>query len=129
MVKQTLTTLVLAAGALLSAQALAEPADYNGTWSVQLLSESGSCDRSANYTIAVEDGRVRYLPSGNEARVSVSGQVGPDGNVSIGVRQGLGSADASGRLGAGSGSGTWKVSMLGCTGRWTAQRRTTTAKR
>jgi hypothetical protein len=129
MVKQTLTTLVLAAGALLSAQALAEPADYNGTWSVQLVSESGSCDRSANYTIAVEDGRVRYLPSGNEARVSVSGQVGPGGNVSIGVRQGLGSADASGRLGAGSGSGTWKVSMLGCTGRWTAQRRTTTAKR
>jgi hypothetical protein len=129
MVKQTLTTLVLAAGALLSAQALAEPTDYNGTWSVQLVTESGSCDRSANYTIAVEDGRVRYLPSGNEARVSVSGQVGPDGNVSIGVRQGLGSADASGRLGAGSGSGTWKVSMLGCSGRWTAQRRTTTAKR
>ena len=129
MVKQTLTTLVLAAGALLSAQALAEPADYNGTWSVQLVSESGSCDRSANYTIAVEDGRVRYLPSGNEARVSVSGQVGPGGNVSIGVRQGLGSADAYGRLGAGSGSGTWKVSMLGCSGRWTAQRRTTTAKR
>ena len=129
MVKQTLTTLVLAAGALLSAQALAEPADYNGTWSVQLVSESGSCDRSASYTIAVEDGRVRYLPSGNEARISVSGQVGPGGSVTIGVRQGLGSADASGRLGAGSGSGTWKVSMLGCSGRWTAQRRTSTAQR
>ena len=129
MVKQTLTSLVLAAGALLSTQALAEPADYNGTWSVQLVSESGSCDRSASYTIAVEDGRVRYVPSGNEARISVSGQVGSGGAVFIGVRQGLGSADASGRLGAGSGSGTWKVSVLGCSGRWTAQRRTSTAKR
>ena len=127
--KQPLTSLVLAASALLSTQALAEPADYNGTWSVQLVSESGSCDRSASYTIAVEDGRVRYLPSGNEARISVSGQVGPGGSVTIGVRQGLGSADASGRLGAGSGSGTWKVSMLGCSGRWTAQRRTSTAQR
>jgi hypothetical protein len=129
MVKQTLTTLVLAASALHAAQAFAEPADYNGTWSVQLVTEAGSCDRSANYTIAVEDGRVRYLPSGNQARVSVSGRVGPSGTVTIGVHQGLGSADASGRLRAGSGSGTWKVAMLGCTGRWTAQRRATTAQR
>src|ERR687898_2792106 len=129
MVKQILTALVVAAGALHSTQALAEPAHYDGTWSVQLVTESGSCDRSASYTIAVEDGRVRYVPSGNEARVSVSGQVGPGGTVAIGVHQGLGSADASGRLGADSGSGTWKVSMLGCSGRWTAQRRTTTAKR
>jgi len=129
MVKQILTTLVLAAGALASAQASAEPADYNGTWSVQLMTESGSCDRSASYTLAVEDGRVRYIPSGNEARISVSGQVGPSGSVSIGVRQGLGGADASGRLQGGSGSGTWKVAMLGCSGRWTAQRRTSTAQR
>jgi hypothetical protein len=129
MLKQTLTPLVLAAGALLSAQALAEPADYNGTWSVQLVTESGSCDRSASYTIAVEDGRIRYVPSGNEGRISVSGQVGSNGSIAIGVRQGFGSADASGRLGSGSGSGTWKVAMIGCTGRWTAQRRTTTAQR
>ena len=91
------------------------------------MSESGSCDRSASYTIAVEDGRVRYLPSGNEARISVSGQVGPGGSVTIGVRQGLGSADASSMVSR-LREGTWKVSMLGCTGRWTAQRRTTTAK-
>ena len=127
MAKQILTAALLAA---LSAPALAEPAGVNGTWSVQLVTESGSCERQASYTIAVEDGRIRYVPSGQESRISVSGQVGEGGTVSIGVRQGLGSADASGQLrGSGSGSGTWKVSMLGCAGRWTAQRRSTTAQR
>ena len=129
MVKQTSTTLMLAAGVLVSAPALAEPGDYNGTWTVSLVTESGSCERSSSYTLAVEDGRVRYLPSGNETKISMSGQVGSGGNVSIDVRQGLGSAAASGRLQAGSGSGTWKIAMLGCTGRWTAQRRTSTAQR
>ncbi len=121
---------LLAAALPFAAPALAEPAGFNGTWSVQLVTEAGSCDRQSSYTIAVEDGRIRYVPSGNEGRISVSGQVGEGGNVSIGVRQGLGSADASGQLrGSGSGSGTWKVAMLGCTGRWTAQRRSATAQR
>ncbi len=81
------------------------------------------CDRSDSYAVFVENGRVR--PAG-DASTSVSGQVGANGAVNLDIRRGLARADASGRLQATSGSGTWRVSMVGCSGRWTAQRRVTT---
>ena len=44
------------------AAVLASPAmagDFDGTWSVQLVTESGMCDAQYSYTLAVRDGQVR----------------------------------------------------------------------
>jgi len=60
--------------------------------------------------------------------VSVFGQVGPSGSVSLALQKSGVQGTASGRLSGASGSGSWAVSPLGCSGRWTAQRRTLTAQ-
>ncbi len=129
MQKRTVVALAFGAGLIGLSGAMAasaKPEGFNGTWSVQLVTDEGSCDRSYSYAVAVENGRVR--PAG-DASTSVSGQVGANGAVNLDIRRGLARADASGRLQATSGSGTWRVSMVGCSGRWTAQRRSVTADR
>ena len=129
MQKRTVVALAFAAGLIGSNGAIAasaKPDGFNGTWSVQLVTDEGSCDRSYSYAVAVENGRVR--PAG-DASTTVSGQVGANGAVSLDIRRGIARADASGRLQANAGSGTWRVSMVGCSGRWTAQRRSVTADR
>ena len=123
MLKQALAILTLAAGPLSASNpALAEAPDFNGTWTVQLVTETGVCSGSSSYTVAIQDGQVRLASAGGSA--SITGQIGADGSVGLNVRQGPASGSASGRLRSSSGSGTWKASSL-CSGRWVAQRRST----
>jgi hypothetical protein len=123
MLKSSVAALVLCAALPASLQpAAAEGRGFNGTWSVQLVTESGMCDNRYTVSLAIADGDVRVASAG-EGGATVSGRIGPDGNVGLTVRHGSTSGAASGRLQANSGSGTWNVSAL-CSGRWTAQRRT-----
>ncbi len=95
----------------------------DGLWSVELVTESGSCDPSYSASVAIENGSVRPLSGG----ATVSGQVSPSGQVNLDIRKSIAQAAASGRLSEKSGSGTWSLAMLGCQGRWTASKRTQTA--
>ena len=124
MLRKTVVALTLSAGAILSGSALAEPAKFDGTWSVSLVSSGGLCGSGASSTLMVQNGSVRAGGSG----VSVSGQVGSSGSVSLALQKSGVQGTASGRLSGSSGSGSWSVSSLGCSGRWTAQRRTLTAQ-
>jgi hypothetical protein len=124
MLKQTLAALAVSTGLILSDSALAEADKFDGTWSVQLVAEAGLCGSSAGQTLTVQEGRVRAGGSG----VSVSGQIGPSGSVSLVLQKGPAEGSASGKLSGAAGSGTWKVARLGCSGSWTAQRRTLTAQ-
>src|SRR5918998_4976386 len=122
MLKQTLAALTLAAAPFTASNpALAEAADFDGTWTVQLVTETGVCSGSS-YTVAIQDGQVRLASAGGSA--SITGQISTDGSVGLNVRQGPASGSASGRLRSSTGSGTWKASSL-CSGRWAAQRRST----
>jgi hypothetical protein len=119
----------LSLGFAFTGGALAASGQNNdGTWSVRLVTEAGSCDSSYNYAITVQNGAVRYQPKPGEAPTSVSGQIGPDGVVSLGFHRSIAKADAYGRLNGRSGAGTWQLAMLGCSGRWTAHKRTRTAE-
>ena len=111
---------------LSSFAAVAGPAQTgrDGLWHVQLVTESGSCDATYTAAVAIENGSVRPLQSNG---ATVSGQVGPNGDVNLDIRKSLAQAAASGRLNEKSGSGTWRLAMLGCQGRWTASKRTQTA--
>ncbi len=121
MSQTTLAASVLAASLALCAPALADPARFDGTWSVHLVTNSGACDASSSATLTVSQGQVRAASTG----VSVSGQVRSGGSVSLALQKGLAQGSASGKLSSTSGAGTWTVSTVGCSGRWTAQRRFT----
>ena len=91
---------------------------------MQLAGGGGLCGSGASSTLMVQNGSVRAGAPG----VSVSGQVGPSGSVSLALQKSGVQGTASGKLSGSSGSGSWSVSSLGCSGRWTAQRRTVTAQ-
>ncbi|MCJ2070999.1 hypothetical protein MKK75_19770 [Methylobacterium sp. J-030] len=111
----------LAAGLALPicAAASTEPGTHNGTWSVELVTESGLCNARYSYALAIREGQVQLVSGG--AGVRVNGHVGPDGLVGLNVSNGAATGTGTGRLQAGTGAGTWKVSSL-CSGRWTARR-------
>jgi hypothetical protein len=121
--KHIVIALALVTGGALSGTALAEPAKFDGTWSVSLVSSGGLCGSGASSTLTVQNGSVR-----GGSGVSVSGQVGSSGSVSLALQKSGVQGSASGTLSGSSGSGSWSVSSLGCSGRWTAQRRTVTAQ-
>ena len=107
--------------ALWGASASAAPVN-DGRWAVRMVTDLGVCDKSYNYVIAVENGRVRYIPQDSDAPPSVSGQVSPTGAVSLDIHKGIARVAASGSLNGQAGSGSWKLGIL-CSGRWTAQKR------
>lgn len=120
--------LTLAAG--LSTQALlpaaaGDGANFDGNWTVQLVTESGGlCESSYSYSLTVQDGQIRPVSKAASNGATVSGRVGTDGSVGLNVSTSSANGSASGRLQARGGSGTWKVASF-CSGRWTARRSTT----
>lgn len=118
------TAMALGLGITLIGSAWAAPAArHDGTWSVRMVTDSGVCDASYNYSIAIENGSVRYLQSPGDSPTTVSGRIAPDGDVDLDIRRSIAKVDAEGRLNGKSGSGTWRLGMLGCEGRWNAQKR------
>ena len=114
---------IVFAGIVLGASAAsAAPGDFGGRWAVRMVTDSGFCDASYNYLIAIEDGRVRYIPQDSDPAPSVSGQVSPDGAVNLDIRKSIARVSATGRLKGSAGSGSWRLPGL-CTGRWTALKR------
>ncbi|GBU16604.1 MULTISPECIES: hypothetical protein [Methylobacterium] len=112
----------LASGPAVEKAGAAEAGGFNGTWSVELVTDSGLCDSRYRYSVAVNEGSVQLVSASDGARMS--GRVGSDGTVGLSVSNGTASGAVSGRLLAQTGSGTWKVSAL-CSGRWTARRQNT----
>src|SRR3954469_13472021 len=87
MLRTSVVALALSAGVILSGAALADPAKFDGTWSVSLVANGGFCGSGASSTLMVQNGSVRAGGSG----VSVSGQ-GPGHRV----RQAVGPLDGRG---------------------------------
>ncbi len=117
----------IAFGLSLVAASSASAQPHDGTWSVRMVTDAGSCDPSYSYSVAVTNGQFRQLQAAGDAPTTVNGQIGPDGNVALDIRRSIAQASAYGRLGGKSGSGTWRLNMLGCQGRWTALKRSQTA--
>src|SRR3954469_15195931 len=117
MLTKTFAALAFTTGVILSGSILADPAKFDGTWSVSLVSSGGLCGSGASSTLTVQNGSVR-----GGSGVSVSGQVGQGGSVSLALQKSVVQGSASGTLAGSSGSGSWSVSSLGCSGHWTARR-------
>src|SRR6188472_2078156 len=100
----------LAAAAILSASALPASApafaksNYDGQWSVLIVTQKGTCDRAYRYPVKIDNGSVGYA---GEASFNVSGKVGDNGAVTVRVARGSQSANGQGRLSSTDGSGQW----------------------
>src|SRR5438045_4102008 len=59
MLMKTLATLAFTTGVILSGSALADPAKFDGTWSVSLVGNGGLCGSGTSSTLTVQNGSVR----------------------------------------------------------------------
>lgn len=100
----------------------AKAAGYDGSWSVLVVTEKGTCDRAYRYGVRVSHGQLRYE---GEASVDMAGTVAPNGAVRVTIRMGQQGANGSGRLAGNGGIGTWRGTGNNgnCSGRWEAERR------
>jgi uncharacterized membrane protein YgcG len=120
---QTRFTRALAISMMFAATAYATiPAqaktNFDGNWSVVIITEKGTCDRSYRYPVRITDGTVGYA---GEASFKVSGRVNANGAVTVTVSRGDQRASGSGKLSGTSGGGSW--SGGDCSGTWQAERR------
>jgi hypothetical protein len=119
--RAALSALALAACVATTASAAA-PAQaktsYDGNWSVVIITDKGTCDRSYRYPIRISAGSVGYA---GEASFNVSGRVGANGKVTVTVSRGERSASGSGQLSRDFGTGSWSGGE--CSGTWQAERR------
>jgi hypothetical protein len=94
---------------------------YDGSWSVLIVTQQGTCDRAYRYGIQIINGRVHY----DGGAVNFAGQVYRGGNVRVNVSSGGARASGSGRLSRNYGRGRWAgfSGSTRCSGYWEAERR------
>jgi hypothetical protein len=110
---------ILAATVPASAPAFAR-SNFDGQWSVLIVTQKGTCDRAYRYPVKIDNGSVGYA---GDSSFTVSGKVGENGAVTVKVARGNQSANGQGRLSATDGSGMWTAGTGDCSGTWTAERR------
>jgi hypothetical protein len=110
---------ILAATVPASAPASAR-SNFDGTWSVLIVTQKGTCDRAYRYPVKIDNGSVGYA---GDASFTVSGKVGDNGAVTVRVARGSQSANGQGKLSSTDGSGQWIAGSGDCSGTWTAERR------
>jgi hypothetical protein len=115
-----LTAAMIVAATVPAAPAPAGKPNFDGAWSVLIVTEKGTCDRAYRYPIKIANGTVDYAGS---ASFTVTGKVGTNGAVTVTVSRGNQSANGSGRLSLSDGSGRWQTASGECSGTWSAERR------
>jgi hypothetical protein len=92
---------------------------YDGSWSLSIVTERGTCDRSYNFGVQIANGRVTF-----PGLVRAGGRVASGGRVRVSVAAGGKTASGSGRLSGTAGRGRWtgRSGKDRCSGSWTAQR-------
>jgi hypothetical protein len=98
-------------------------ANFDGLWSVLIVTDNGPCDRSFRYPIRITRGIVQHAQATAGSLFSIGGQVGRNGGVHVVVSRDGHRADGTGRLAATSGGGSWQAAGGICSGRWMASRR------
>jgi len=92
--------------------------NYDGMWSVVIVTEEGTCDRAFRYPIRIANGTL--VNAGNSA-ISITGSVRENGSIIVTLSEGGKDATGSGRLSTTTGAGSWRGGA--CAGTWEAERR------
>src|SRR5690348_1903123 len=112
---RTLTLATLVGASAYAAMPAQAKTNFDGNWSVVIITEKGTCDRSYRYPVRISDGLVGYA---GEASFNVSGRVGANGRVTVTVSRGDRRASGSGQLSGTTGTGSWTGGE--CSGTWQA---------
>jgi hypothetical protein len=117
-----LATVVYSIAALLSASSLAVakgPSAYDGTWSLNFVTQRGACDPTYNFDVYISNGIVSH-PN----LIKLRGRVAASGLVRASITVQDKHAAGSGRLMKSNGRGNWRGQdgNAQCSGYWTAQR-------
>jgi hypothetical protein len=56
----TATSILVGAALPLMSGTAAAQQQFNGTWSVEVITERGDCDRAYRYAVVIENGSIRY---------------------------------------------------------------------
>jgi hypothetical protein len=96
--------------------------DYDGDWSILIVTHGRACDPGYRCGVQIANGTV--INDGSGADV-VRGQVTPTGNVTVVVWSGNQWADGCGHLSRNRGRGAWwfQGTSGACRGTWEAERR------
>jgi hypothetical protein len=92
--------------------------NFDGKWSVVVVTTQGNCDRAYRYPIDI---RGQTLVNAGDTAFDISGRVQGNGAVAVQISYGDKSAHGIGRLSGAMGSGSWTGGS--CAGTWTAERR------
>ena len=117
-VRRATVAALLGLGVVAASAPVQATGNFDGKWSVVIVTEKGDCDRAYRYPIDIRNATV--INAGN-ASFDISGRVQGDGAVAVKISYGQKSASGSGRLNGNSGEGHWAGS--GCAGSWMAERR------
>jgi hypothetical protein len=115
-----ISTLALCSGVALAlgcSPAFAQQ-QFNGSWNVEVIPQSGSCQQTYQFAVVIQNGQVRY---GGTDGIAASGAVTPSGAIQGSIGAGSVQANVKGRLSGRSGSGTWVgAGSFACAGQWRA---------
>src|ERR1700736_633197 len=109
---------VLGLGLVAASAPVQATGNFDGKWSVVVVTEKGDCDRAYHYPIDIRN--MTLVNAGNSS-FDISGRVQGDGAVAVKISYGQKTAAGSGRLSGTSGEGRWSGGT--CAGSWTAERR------
>ena len=95
--------------------------NFDGSWSVLIMTSSGPCDRSYRFGLSIRNGDILYNGS---APVNLNGRVSGNGSLRVHVSAGAQNASGAGRLSRDYGRGHWRGTGASdvCAGSWTAER-------
>ncbi len=86
---------VLGGAAVLAGEARAQASRFNGTWSVEVVTERGACDRAYRYSIIVENGPSAMAARRRSPSPGACSRTAPSGAASRAGRTAPTSAAAS----------------------------------
>jgi hypothetical protein len=109
--------------ALIAGAAGPAPGRYDGSWALEIVTDRGGCDPLYRYYIVVNGETVRLRSMMGETAYQAAGFIQPDGSINVRVGQADDPVTIQGRLGSGSGQGTWTADARSCTGHWRAAKR------
>ncbi|EJW12089.1 hypothetical protein A33M_2427 [Rhodovulum sp. PH10] len=110
---------IAALGAIAGSAPAQARTNFDGMWSVVVVTEQGDCDRAYRYPIRINDDGS--LVNAGSSSFDISGKVARDGKLVVRLSYGDKSATGRGRLSGAAGAGRWAGGA--CAGTWTAERR------
>jgi hypothetical protein len=109
--------LIASAAMLVTTSSFGAPR-FDGTWSVLVMTQKGTCDPAYRYPIKISNGQ---LINAGDAAFTITGKVAETGAITVTVSAAGKSATGTGKLAGASGGGSWTGGA--CSGAWTAERR------